>query len=163
MKNFNKIFILFIIITNSSFAEDLFTKLHSLKVVSYSKMGNENDEYEAIVIEDKADHYMKVIDKKGNEILADSYPILTDSFREMRTVDIGDELSPYLVVTTQRGIHGENLLIYSLNKRKMVKNYTSTMPIVWQVFEDHINIQAYGPKQNNGDEIKQNFIYPLKK
>jgi len=162
MKNLNNLILIFVMMTSTVFAEDLFQKMRGLKVVSYSKLGHESDEYEAIVVEEKADHLLKVINKKGEDILTDSYPILTDSFQELRSVDIGDELSPYILVVTQRGIHGENLLIYSLPKRKLVKNYTSTMPISWQVFEDHISIQAYGPKQSSGEEAKQNFTYPIK-
>jgi hypothetical protein len=162
MKNLGKLILLFSLMTSSSHAEDIFQKMRGLKVFAYSKLGHENDEYEAIVTEDKADHFLKIINKKGESVLTDSYPILTDAFREMRSVDIGDKFSPYIIVTTQRGIHGENLLLYSLVNRKLVKNFTSTMPISWQVFENHIDIQTYGPKQKNGDESKQKYVFPDK-
>lgn len=162
MKNLNKAILLFCIMINCSFADDLLQKIKGMKVVSYSQLGHENNEYEAIVTEDKADHLLKIFNQRGDLLLTDSYPILTDAFRDLRAIDIGDEMSPYIVVTTQRGIHGENLIIYSLSKRKMIKNFTSTMPITWQAFENHLDIQTFGPKQQNGEELKQNFKFPIK-
>ncbi|GAB4010075.1 MAG: hypothetical protein Fur0010_01910 [Bdellovibrio sp.] len=147
----------------SANAEDIIQSLKKMNVVYYASVGHESDEYKALVIESNADHQFRLYDESGKIVLSDSFPILTDAFHHLKVLDLPADNGPFLMIVTQRGIHGESLKLYSLKEMKLIKNYTSTMPVNWQVFEDRIEIQCYGPKASNGEESKENYVFPEKK
>lgn len=163
MKLLSKTIILLALLVQSSFANDVIKKMKELKLIHFAQLGSENDEFFAYVVENKADHQFKVFDKKDNEVISDSFPILTDGFRNLTMIDIGDEDSPYLAVVTQRGIHGENLRLYSLPKKKLIKSFASTLPVIWRTYEDHLSVEVAGPKKSDGNEEREVIEYPATK
>lgn len=160
MKLFNSLVLLLLFLSQQALANDVIKKMKEMKIVHYSQLGNDEEEYFAYVLEEKTDHQFKVIDNKNTELLHDSFPILTDAFKSLSMIDIGDENSPYLGVITQRGIHGENLRLYSLPKKKLIKNFTSTLPVIWRMYENHISIEVAGPKKSDGNETREVIEFP---
>jgi hypothetical protein len=149
------LFLLLCIISFSSYA-DLWKKLDNLKIINFSKLYlNSEDYHRVLVVSEKGEHILSITDYKNKVIYERSRANVFSSFKSIRMI-YTKGTKPTIMIVWQKGVHGEQVELIDSGTMKVKLEKTSSWPVEILNKNDGTELVFYGESLNkNPQEFKK--------
>ncbi len=120
--------LLFLLLCSHIFAQVTLEDVKKLGLVQYQSVEVLEDPYSLLVFLEKGEQVIQLFN--GNKIILDKrVSSITDSFRSIQFKTFDNSENPYAVILLQKGVHGEQVYIFSLVDGKEVFHLSSVWPM----------------------------------
>ncbi len=133
-------FLITLLISGSLQAEVSLDQVESLGLIYFQKAELSEEPYTAIVHYEKSEQVIRLFNSENKKIYEKKVSSLTDAFQKIDFIVLDNSDSPYAIIKLQKGVHGEQAFIISLEEGKEVFHQASVWPISIDIGRDGIDI-----------------------